>query len=93
MSEQEEVLYDVKDRIATVTLNRPDRMNSIDESMPGNIAKAMVKAANDPGVRCINSDRCRPAPFAPVPTSAACRSAAAACARHRPPTIPPSSLL
>lgn len=53
MSEQEEVLYDVKDRIATVTLNRPDRMNSIDDSMPGNIAKAMVKAANDPGVRCI----------------------------------------
>ena len=53
MSEQEEVLYDVKDRIATVTLNRPDRMNWIDDSMPGNIAKAMVKAANDPGVRCI----------------------------------------
>ena len=53
MSEENEVLYDVKDRIATVTLNRPDRMNSIDDSMPANIAKAMTKAANDPGVRAI----------------------------------------
>jgi enoyl-CoA hydratase/carnithine racemase len=53
MSEENEVLYDVTDRIATVTLNRPDRMNSIDDSMPVNIAKAMTKAANDPGVRAI----------------------------------------
>jgi enoyl-CoA hydratase/carnithine racemase len=53
MSEENEVLYDVKDRIATVTLNRPERMNSIDDSMPANIAKAMAKAAADPGVRAI----------------------------------------
>ena len=53
MSEENEVLYDVKDRIATVTLNRPDRMNSIDDSMPVNIARAMTKAGNDPGVRAI----------------------------------------
>lgn len=53
MSDENEVLYDVKDRIATITLNRPDRMNSIDDSMPINIAKAMQKAATDPGVRAI----------------------------------------
>jgi enoyl-CoA hydratase/carnithine racemase len=53
MSEEKEVLYDVKDRIATVTLNRPERMNSIDDSMPVNIAKAMAKAGSDPGVRAI----------------------------------------
>lgn len=53
MSEENEVLYDVKDRIATVTLNRPERMNSIDDSMPINIAKAMAKAGSDPGVRAI----------------------------------------
>jgi enoyl-CoA hydratase/carnithine racemase len=52
-TDENEVLYDVKDRIATVTLNRPDRMNSIDDSMPVNIAKAMAKAADDPGVRAI----------------------------------------
>jgi enoyl-CoA hydratase/carnithine racemase len=51
--EENEVLYDVKDRIATVTLNRPDRMNSVNDTLPGNIAKAMVKAADDPGVRAI----------------------------------------
>jgi enoyl-CoA hydratase/carnithine racemase len=53
MADENEVLYDVKDRIATVTLNRPDRMNSIDDSVPVNVAKAMVKAAGDPGVRAI----------------------------------------
>lgn len=53
MSDENEVLYDVKDRIATVTLNRPDRMNSVNDTLPGNIAKAMVKAAVDPGVRAI----------------------------------------
>ncbi|ETR75035.1 enoyl-CoA hydratase [Afipia sp. P52-10] len=53
MSDENEVLYDVKDRIATITLNRPERMNSIDDSMPVNIAKAMAKAGSDPGVRVI----------------------------------------
>ena len=53
VSDDNEVLYDVKDRIATVTLNRPDRMNSVNDTLPGNIAKAMVKAATDPGVRAI----------------------------------------
>jgi enoyl-CoA hydratase/carnithine racemase len=52
-SNDNEVLYDVKDRIATVTLNRPERMNSIDDTMPINISKAMMKAAADPGVRAI----------------------------------------
>ncbi len=53
MSEENEVLYDVKDRIATVTLNRPDRMNSVNDTLPFSIAKVMVKAATDPGVRAI----------------------------------------
>lgn len=53
MSDANEVLYDVKDRIATITLNRPERMNSIDDTMPINIAKAMAKAGSDPGVRAI----------------------------------------
>lgn len=53
MSEANEVLYDVKDRIATITLNRPERMNSIDDTMPVNLGKAMAKAGGDPGVRAI----------------------------------------
>ena len=34
VSDDNEVLYDVKDRIATVTLNRPDRMNSVNDTLP-----------------------------------------------------------
>lgn len=35
----------VDDRIATITLNRPDRLNAIDDAMPGEIRRA-VEAAN-----------------------------------------------
>ncbi|MEW6703761.1 MAG: crotonase/enoyl-CoA hydratase family protein [Pseudomonadota bacterium] len=36
---------DVEDRIATITLNRPERLNAIDDAMPGEI-RAAVEAAN-----------------------------------------------
>jgi enoyl-CoA hydratase/carnithine racemase len=48
-----EVLYSVKDRVATVMLNRPDRLNATNLTLPYSVSKAMVKAANDPGVRVI----------------------------------------
>ena len=35
----------VKDRIATITLNRPERLNAINDAMPGEI-RAAVEAAN-----------------------------------------------
>ena len=35
----------VKDRIATLTLNRPERLNAINDAMPGEI-RAAVEAAN-----------------------------------------------
>ena len=38
--------YAVDGRIARVTLNRPDRLNAIDDRMPGEIRRA-VEAAND----------------------------------------------
>jgi 1,4-dihydroxy-2-naphthoyl-CoA synthase len=34
------VLYEVKERIATITLNRPERFNAISETMPEDIAAA-----------------------------------------------------
>ena len=40
------VTYEVDGRLATITLNRPDRLNAIDEHMPGEI-RAAVEAAND----------------------------------------------
>lgn len=50
---ENEVLYAVSDRVATVTLNRPDRLNAITTTLPFSIAKAMRLAATDPGVRAI----------------------------------------
>lgn len=50
---ENEVLYTVKNRVATVTLNRPDRLNATNHTLPYSVSKAMQLAANDPGVRVI----------------------------------------
>jgi len=47
------VLYDVKDRIATITLNRPDRLNAFNAEMAAGLRQAMEKAARDDGVRVV----------------------------------------
>jgi enoyl-CoA hydratase/carnithine racemase len=47
------VLYDVKDRVATVTLNRPDRLNAFDGEMETGLRQAMASAARDEAVRVI----------------------------------------
>ena len=41
------VLYESKDRIATITLNRPERFNAINETMPEDIAAAFAHADKD----------------------------------------------
>ena len=48
-----EVLYDVSDRIATVTLNRPHRRNAISQRMLNELGAALGKADADNGVRCV----------------------------------------
>ena len=50
---QDEVLYEVSEHIATLTLNRPDRMNTISGPMLSLLAQLMLKADRDPEVRCI----------------------------------------
>src|SRR3954454_16122286 len=45
--------YDVRDAKAYVTLNRPDRLNAIDDVMPGEIRAAVEEANADDGVRVI----------------------------------------
>ncbi|WP_416979579.1 crotonase/enoyl-CoA hydratase family protein [Streptomyces sp. T028] len=47
------VLYEVKDRKAYLTLNRPDRLNAIDARMPGELAAAVRRAGTDPEVHVI----------------------------------------
>lgn len=48
-----EVLYEVSEHIATLTLNRPERMNTISGPMLGLLAELLLKADRDPDVRCI----------------------------------------
>lgn len=47
------VLYEVKDRIATVTFNRPDRLNAFNAEMETGLRQAMESAARDEAVRVI----------------------------------------
>ncbi len=36
------ITYSVADRVATITLNRPQRLNAINDEMPGEIRTASV---------------------------------------------------
>lgn len=47
------VAYSVEGRVATITLNRPDRLNAIDAAMPDAIAEAVTKANEDKAVHVI----------------------------------------
>src|SRR5437762_200361 len=53
MSEYSEILYEVQERIATITLNRPERLNAYTGKMASSIKRAMAEANNDPQVRVI----------------------------------------
>ncbi len=47
------VLYAVEHGIATITLNRPDAMNSLDVATKVALRDAVTSAAGDPAVRCV----------------------------------------
>jgi 2-(1,2-epoxy-1,2-dihydrophenyl)acetyl-CoA isomerase len=49
----EPVLYDVSGGIATITLNRPEAMNSLDVATKVALRDAAVHAAGDEAVRCV----------------------------------------
>ena len=49
----DEVLYSVEDRVATITLNRPDRLNAWTLNMEDEYRAAFVEAARDPEVRTV----------------------------------------
>ncbi len=53
MADEQEVLYSVEDRIATITLNRPERMNSFAPGLLSGWADAIVRAAEDDEVRVV----------------------------------------
>jgi len=47
------ILYEASEKIATITLNRPDRMNAWTPVMERDVRDAMVQAASDDNVRVI----------------------------------------
>ncbi|WP_233349489.1 enoyl-CoA hydratase/isomerase family protein [Henriciella mobilis] len=49
----EELIYEVSDHVATITLNAPDRMNTISGPMLDGLSEALLKADADPDVRCV----------------------------------------
>ena len=48
-----DVLYESKDRVATITLNRPERFNAISETMPDDIAEAFEHVNDDDAVHVV----------------------------------------
>src|SRR4051812_25025670 len=47
------ISYSTRGRVAYLTLNRPDRLNAIDDAMPREIAAAVEQANDDPAVHVI----------------------------------------
>ena len=47
------VLFDVRDAIGTVTLNRPASLNALNDDMVQGLVAVMAAAAADPAVRCV----------------------------------------
>lgn len=53
MTTTDEVLLEVADRIATITLNAPARLNTISGAMLTQLSERLLEADADPEVRCI----------------------------------------
>ncbi|MCK9518884.1 MAG: enoyl-CoA hydratase/isomerase family protein [Dehalococcoidia bacterium] len=47
------ILYDVENAVATITLNKPERLNAFDDEMLAEWHHALQRADQDPGVRVI----------------------------------------
>jgi len=47
----DEVLFDVSERVATITLNRPDKMNTINSALGSQLIEALVEVRNNDEIR------------------------------------------
>lgn len=53
MSQYEDLIYEVKDHVAILTLNRPDKLNAWTAAMEKSIKRALAAAVQDDAVRVI----------------------------------------
>lgn len=53
MSQNEEVVLEIVDHVAVITLNAPERMNTISGAMLNQMSEKFLEADNNPHVRCI----------------------------------------
>lgn len=53
MADSKHLLVDVQDGVATLTLNRPDRLNALSREMLEDSVAALEEFATDPGIGCI----------------------------------------
>lgn len=53
MSNYDEILYEVTDRVALITLNRPEKLNAWTATMENSVRRAIDEAAKDDEVRVI----------------------------------------
>ena len=49
------LLYEVKDAIATLTLNRPERLNALGDTLREDFYDAVLRAWDHPGQSCSQS--------------------------------------
>ena len=49
----EQILYEVDDGVAVVTLNRPEKLNAMTAQMGAELANAMAEADGDDAVRAV----------------------------------------
>ena len=53
MTDYKSLIYEVKDAIATLTLNRPERLNALGGTLRGDLYDAVLRASGDADVRVI----------------------------------------
>lgn len=53
MADYEDLIYEVKDGVALITLNRPDRLNAMSDAMLRSMARALTEAGEDDQVRAV----------------------------------------
>lgn len=49
----DEVLTELRDGVAWITLNRPDRLNAMNADLMDGLVEHLGAAADDPDVRCV----------------------------------------